>query len=253
MNPIIIFLLSSALLGFSVANGGGGSPGGTTDGSQDGDYVLEIHGYEVAVDELRPLVGDKEDLAVALAELYSDSTDASLKAVQALPSYERAYWTMIRLTPGETTVRNQQGELLFPTIWDEQGRPTEWTTRGVGLKVSVGTEVVDPDIFSLDLSIEHSRLEAWVGSGATNPRCLQPILSMRAINTQITTKPGLTLRLGGLTRESVTTDKDGRSTGEIVVFHQVITLHQSKVLADGLLNIRKPERKSGTAEDPFGM
>ncbi len=96
------------------------------------------------------------------------------------------------------------------------GTPQEFTTRNVGVEMSVTPTVEEDDYsISLDLNPKVTEFEGFVEyggpsvaiSGTTSvtvpPGFYQPIFSVRNISTKVTIWDGATLVMGGLTREEV--------------------------------------------------
>jgi general secretion pathway protein D len=96
------------------------------------------------------------------------------------------------------------------------GTPQEFTTRNVGVEMTVTPTVEEDDYsISLDLNPKVTEFEGFVEyggpsvaiSGGTSvtvpPGFFQPIFSVRNISTKVTVWDGATLVMGGLTREEV--------------------------------------------------
>ncbi len=96
------------------------------------------------------------------------------------------------------------------------GTPSDFTTRNVGVELSVTPTVEEDDYsISLELNPRVTEFEGYVEYGGTSVAVsagttvtvpsgfYQPVFSSREINTRVTVWDGATLVMGGLTREEV--------------------------------------------------
>lgn len=196
-------------LDFSSPNFPGGLNLGSTMGSLASATGLSIGEFDVNA-TLRALsLKSGSDLLSAPKVTVLSGNRATITIAQEL-RYPQSY--------GETQSTVSAGNSGGSAISITPGTPQDFTTRNVGVELSV-TPTVEEDEYSISLElnprvtefegfVEYGGQSAALTSSAVTSNTVilpsgfyQPIFSTREINTRVTVWDGATLVMGGLTRE----------------------------------------------------
>jgi len=165
------------------------------------EYLFEAHFCEVAEEALR---GTEWTLSsgqhiTTVSTLIED--DKALRLMEE-HAHEVVSLPVLRLRRGEKAEINEQTPVVYPTEFTEEGEPTMYEERGVGLRVAAEWLDEESDQLRIRFSIEQAWLDNWIPYVHNDLEILQPVFGSRNVNTTVLFTASRWLVMGGLMRET---------------------------------------------------
>jgi len=113
------------------------------------------------------------------------------------------HFPVVYLNDGEREKIDEQCPVRYATAYDDNGRPTDYDTRGVGRMIEAGLESISNGMVQLSYQIEDIGNPSWVTYDIGTParRIKQPVFSARSIPLSSVVLPlNSWLFMGGMIR-----------------------------------------------------